>query len=227
VLTAGGDLPATTTRATPLPWFVVLLAALLLEMLLAPIMPMTDGGLRTERFVTAVLLAAILPAVGISGRTLLLIVPALALQLVLVGWSHPAVWTATVSLRLVIFVYAGAMIIRRVLGDQRVTLDTIAGGACGYLLIGMAWGVVYLLIEGFRPDSFVVPPEWRLGPEHDLQAAFIYFSFSTLTTVAWGPVMPLRLAAGALTMVEAVVGQLYLAVMISRLVGLHISQRNT
>jgi voltage-gated potassium channel len=194
-------------------------------MLLAPMLPMTAGGLRGGRMVTVLVLAAILPAVGLSRRTMCLVVPALAFQIVFVGWNHPTIWTVTVVLRLVIFVYAGMLIIQRVLRDERVTLDTIAGGACGYLLVGMVWGVIYLLIEGFQPNSFTVPPEWRLGAEQDLQAAFVYFSFSTLTTVAWGPIMPLRLGAGAVTIVEAVVGQLYLAVMISRLVGLHISQR--
>ncbi len=212
-------------RGAP-PWFVVLLVALLLEMLLSPIMPMSDG-IHAPRIIGLVVLAAILPAVGVTRRSLMLMTPALALQLVSVGSNHPLIWLGTVIARLVIFGYAGAAILRRVLGDRQVTLDTIAGGACGYLLIGMIWGVCYLLIEAFSPGSFNIPPEWRLGPENDLQAACIYFSFSTLTTVAYGPIVPLRLAAGVVAVTEAVVGQLYLAVMISRLVGLHTSQRST
>ncbi|HEV7733537.1 MAG TPA: ion channel [Candidatus Binatia bacterium] len=208
-----------------LPWFVVLLVALLLEMLLSPIMPMSDG-IRTPRIIGLLVLAAILPAVGVTRGSLMLMTPALALQLVSVGSNHPMIWLGTVIARLVIFGYAGAAILRRVLGDRQVTLDTIAGGACGYLLIGMIWGVCYLLIEAYSPGSFQIPTEWRLGPDGDLQAACIYFSFSTLTTVAYGPIVPLRLAAGVVAVTEAVVGQLYLAVMISRLVGLHTSQRS-
>jgi hypothetical protein len=65
------------------PWFVVLLIALLLEMLLAPMMPTTASGLRTARIVTVIVLGAILPAVGISRVSVLVIAPALYLAVMI------------------------------------------------------------------------------------------------------------------------------------------------
>ena len=63
------------------------------------------------------------------------------------------------------------------------------------------------------------------GPGRDLRAALMYFSFSTLTTLGYGDIHPTDPAAGGLCAAEALIGQLYVAIMIARMVGLHTSQR--
>ena len=81
-----------------------------------------------------------------------------------------------------------------------------------------------MLLEVLHPGSFDIPPSWRAGPA-GMVAALIYFSFITLTTVGYGDIHPSWPGAGGLVAAEAVVGQLYLAITIARLVGLHISRR--
>jgi hypothetical protein len=66
---------------------------------------------------------------------------------------------------------------------------------------------------------------WRIGPTGDPQAALVYFSFVTLTTVGYGDITPQWPGAGGLAAAEALVGQLYLAITIARLVGMHTSKR--
>jgi len=65
-----------------------------------------------------------------------------------------------------------------------------------------------------------------VGPGGDLRSALMYFSFATLTTLGYGDIHPTDAAAGSLCAAEAFIGQLYLAIMIARMVGLYTSQRH-
>ena len=103
--------------------------------------------------------------------------------------------------------------------ENEVTLDLIMASACAYILIGLVWAYFYHFVEVLHPKSFTLP--WT--PGDDLWD-FYYYSFVTLTTVGYGDILALTKPARALSILEALTGQLYLAIMISRLVGLHASQ---
>jgi hypothetical protein len=121
--------------------------------------------------------------------------------------------------------YVVAILVWRVLRDRIVTLDTLACAACAYIFLGVVWGDLYVLVEYWRPGSFNIPSSFAIGPERDLRAALMYFSFITLTTVAYGTIHPTDPGVGMLCAAEALIGQLYLAIMIARMVGLHIAER--
>jgi len=110
-----------------------------------------------------------------------------------------------------------------------VDYDTIAASISGYLLIGVLFAVVYSLgnrliedkpfiLNGANETSAV---EFDFGGAGT--ATSLYFSFVTLTTLGYGDFTPTTMPARMLTMAEAIIGQLYLVVLIARLVGLHIS----
>ena len=103
--------------------------------------------------------------------------------------------------------------------ENEVTIDLIMAAACAYILLGLVWAHAYFLVEIFHPNSFK-------GSENmgDDIWNFIYYSFVTLTTVGYGDILAVTKSARALSILEAITGQLYLAVMISRLVGLYASQ---
>lgn len=93
-----------------------------------------------------------------------------------------------------------------------------------YLLLGLLWALGYQLIETLLPGSF------RFMEEHDAAGSFIkhgfaYFSFVTLTTVGYGDITPVHPIARTAAIGEALVGQLYPAILIGRLVSLQISAR--
>ncbi len=111
------------------------------------------------------------------------------------------------------------MILIHIEKENEVTKDLIMASACAYILIGMVWAHFYHFVEVFHPKSFTLP--WT--PGDDLWD-FYYYSFVTLTTVGYGDILALTKPARALSILEALTGQLYLAIMISRLVGLHASQ---
>jgi hypothetical protein len=116
------------------------------------------------------------------------------------------------------------VILYTILDEERVTLDTVFGGICVYLMIGLIWVLAYSIVEYLQPGSFRVdggPLTRPLDPGEFRHAELMYFSFVTLTTVGYGDILAKSTPARALAAAEAVVGSLYLAVFIARLVGLH------
>ena len=203
--------------------FSLLLAGMLLELMLGPFLATTAGGLLAARVLTVIVMLAALSVVGLRRLTLVLFVPTLIVHLVAGHSNAPSVLAASATLRLLFFGYVTVDIVWRVLRDRTVTLDTIAATACAYMLVGVVWGNLYQLVEHLSPGSFDVPSSWTTGAGKD--PVLMYFSFVTLTTVGYGDVKPASLGAGGLCVVEAIVGQLYLAIMIARIVGVHIAQR--
>ena len=114
-----------------------------------------------------------------------------------------------------------------ILGDVlkagAVTADKIYGALCVYLLIGYAWAFGYAILEQLEPGSFSAPTESGATVDYIARVMRMrYFSFVTLTTVGFGDITPQSPAARTFATLEAIMGQLYLAVLVARLVGLHI-----
>lgn len=103
--------------------------------------------------------------------------------------------------------------------ENEVTIDLIMAAACAYILLGMIWAYAYYFLESFHPGSFSI-----FENSTDDLVDFNYYSFVTLTTVGYGDILAITRSARALSIFEAIAGQLYLAIMISRLVGMHASQ---
>jgi hypothetical protein len=108
--------------------------------------------------------------------------------------------------------------ISRVLHHRRVTYETVLGALCAYVLIGLLFAFVYLAIDGFRDAPFFVQP----GP-HD-QGEFLYFSFVALTTLGFGDLSPAVGLPQALTVIEALLGSVFLVTLVARLVTLWVRQ---
>jgi hypothetical protein len=115
-----------------------------------------------------------------------------------------------------------------VLSSTTVTHDTLAGAMCVYLLLGVIWAMMFALIESVQPGSFLVGGESVAdahGGQEGEMAQFLYLSFVTLTTVGYGDILPTTPVARRVAVLEAVVGQLYVAVLIARLVSQRVSAR--
>lgn len=216
---------AAASRFESVPRFGLLLTAMLAEVMLAPVLATSTFGLVMARVATGLVLVAALYAVGFERRTVVAFVVALSAQVVGLALPSSPMIEVAIAVRVVFFSSVIVLIVGRALRDRNVTFDTVAGSACAYLLLGVVWGDLFLLLESLRPGSFEVPDSWKLGVDLTPRTALMYFSFSTLTTSDFGVVNPKSLGAGALCVGEALVGQLYLAIMIARLVGLHVSQR--
>jgi hypothetical protein len=124
--------------------------------------------------------------------------------------------------------YAIVWILSEVFTAKRVTPRTLQQALCVYLLIGMSLAQLYLLIDMVQPGSFRFPnglsdPTASYDMRRRETFELMYFSLVTLSTVGYGDVVPVRSIARIIAALEAVVGQIYLAVLIARLVGLHVA----
>jgi Ion channel len=103
-----------------------------------------------------------------------------------------------------------------------ITWSRVQGGVCAYLLLGMAWASAFQIVEQSQPGSFhfvTVPRDFD-----QLISKLTYFSFCTLTTVG-GDVAPLSPIARSLSIAEAIVGQLFPAILIGALVAMAMRSR--
>jgi hypothetical protein len=122
----------------------------------------------------------------------------------------------------------GGIILTAVLQARRVTVETVAGGICVYLLIGILWALVFTLLLIASPGSFAggglsIQEGAPIFSHRAQLQSLLYYSFVTLTTLGYGDITPMTPPARSLAALEAVIGQLYIAVLIARLVGLSIA----
>lgn len=112
-----------------------------------------------------------------------------------------------------------------VLDDSPVTGDKICGAVSAYLLMGITWTFVYTLFYHWDPGCINVPAEFVSGETVNSTWAF-YFSFTTLTTLGYGDMVPTTPAVQSYAIMEAIFGQIFLAVIIARLIALHITHEH-
>ena len=111
-----------------------------------------------------------------------------------------------------------------------VELDTVVGGVCVYLLIGLCFAMIYRLLFDLAPGAFVTGSEaleGSPGDESSPSIRLLYFSLITLTTVGYGDITPHGDLAQMASSSEALLGQLYLAIFIARMMGLYMGNDRT
>lgn len=110
------------------------------------------------------------------------------------------------------------MVLASVLRAGTITRNQIEGAIAAYLLLGLAWAGAYELVALRDPSAFV-----GLGASGGLQ--WTYYSLVTLTTMGYGDITPVAPAARSLAVAEALTGQMYVAILISRLVALSLQTK--
>jgi hypothetical protein len=110
---------------------------------------------------------------------------------------------------------------------EQVSLDTIIGGVCVYLLIGLCFAVIYILMVDLSPGAFIQGDHAIVRVAADSSAhsvALLYFSFVTITTLGYGDVRPHVEIAQMFAAAEAVIGQLYLTIFLARLIASYVAR---
>jgi hypothetical protein len=125
----------------------------------------------------------------------------------------------------IFLVYVTGSILRVVFQARVVNGNVLCGAACVYLLAGALCGYAFAMLEIVNHDSFTLTAPDMAGKVdlYDEPGWLIYFSYTTLTTVGFGDVLPSSSVARSLAVLEAVIGQIMLVVMMARLVGLHVA----
>jgi hypothetical protein len=109
---------------------------------------------------------------------------------------------------------------RQVLFAGQVDSNSIVGAICVYLLLGLIWAMLYLLVRALDPGSFNGLND---GAWYDSFPDLLYFSFISLATMGYGDITPSLPLSRFLAYMEGIVGQLYLAILVASLVGTKVS----
>ncbi len=157
------------------------------------------------------------------GRPLLFYPAALVALISLVvrwsAWGRPAVefhpWREELALATIVMI--AAIILAQVFGRGPVTIMRIQGAIVAYLLLGFGWAHTYVIAAHFNPNGFSSSVGVLTSPSD-----WMYYSFCTLTTLGYGDIVPTGPISRSLAIGEALAGQLYLAVMIARLVAMQV-----
>ncbi len=204
--------------------FLLLLVTLLGLMVLEPFLFQSTGiKILLDVFLSAILFTSIY-AVSEKKQTaviaVLLAVPKFATTWAFSFITHPLLHLFDSIFGIIFIGYIIVLILAHIFKQKEVTLETIYGAIVVYILIGLMWVFLYNLTEFLHPQSFSFSQALGSESRKDLY----YFSFITLTTLGYGDITPVSNPARSLAMLEAITGQMYLAVLIARLVGTHISQ---
>jgi hypothetical protein len=202
--------------------YTTLLVAELALMVIYPFFTGIDFRRVVFRGAAIVLFAAALYAVLGKGRATIIAfslgLPAIVIRLFNL-LHHASLFTmADEVLGLAFMVYVTSVMVWTIMSDASVTTDTLAGAVSAYMLIGLTFGLAYMLIGHLVPGSFrdTIDPSKQLTP-----AEYTFFSFVTLTTTGYGDIVPWLPHARAFAMLESILGIMYPALLIGRLVGLH------
>jgi hypothetical protein len=149
---------------------------------------------------------------------IVLAIPALFERLVLPTVNARSFFIFNIVLTLVFDVVIVVVIFRHVLAAAQPTPETIFGALCLYLLVGFTFASVYGLVTAFQPNAFYLDPHTNLHNVPD-RFDFIYYSFCTMTSLGAAGITPVSAQARSFSILEAILGVLYLAVLIAGLIG--------
>lgn len=203
--------------------YTVLFYVLLLTMVAVPLIT-TFGltGALIELLLAASLLAAVMPVGAVRSRRRLLIATVLVwVARPMTAWfDHPAFSAMTLGLWTLIALFAAAGALRFAMAATQVDAEHLYAALSAYLLAGIFFGLFYWGLEQIDPGTFP-------GAGTFSRMSALYFSFVTLATVGYGDIVPRTDVARGLAIVEGIGGQLFLAVMVARLVSLYARGRET
>lgn len=201
--------------------YTILFYSLLFTMVAAPVSAsMGLSGNLIELFLATNLLAAVIPMGGGSERRLLLIIVIVSLVLhFATGWLFQApLAAASRMIWTVIALIAAGGALRFAIRARSVDREHVYAALSAYLLAGVFFGRSYWILEQIWPGSFTFAGDFS-------RAGAMYFSFVTLATLGYGDIVPRSDIARGLAVVEGVGGQLFLAVLIARLVSLYAGEK--
>jgi hypothetical protein len=198
--------------------------------LLFVVTPFTGVGLLPSFVPPAVYMLFVLATLVVTSRShlaagIVLISVILSTVGIIIHSDYPSVFTEWLSAggRLVAISALSVVIAKAVFGPGRVTIHRVQGAIVLYFNFGLFFFTLYQLVNVLVANAFSgLPPT---GAEHGSGAALLYFSFSTLTTAGFGDIKPIYPIARNLANLEAVIGALFPATLLARLVSLEIDHR--
>ena len=220
--------------------FYILLTALTLLLFATPVMrgfetfatPILTRIVLTTTFVLMLISAvyAVARTQFVMKLSIVLATPLVVLELITAFYDNEQLLLINYVVSTVFLTFVIVTIVKFLFTTIQVNGNTICAAVCVYLMLGILASMVFSIVVIIEPESFyhnaLFSSEDRaaiLRFEGEQSTESLYFSFVTLTTLGFGDITPKTPAAKMLVAFEAVVGQLFLTVLIARLVGMHIT----
>ncbi len=209
-----------------------LLASLVLLLVALPIAQMLIGGGAGFPLLLALVLVA---AVLVNSHQRGVFVVAAIFGTTAIGGIVVAEYIPSANLRIASQVLGLSLLglttlvmLNSLIHADRVSRDTIVGGICVYLLVGLCFAITFIAMTEIAPGTLTAGGEAIVRNEADPSehaTQLLYFSFVTLTTLGYGDIAPEGQLAQMFAVAEAVIGQLYLTIFVARLVALYVGHR--
>jgi Ion channel len=199
---------------------------LALLLLLAFVLPSLGLERQDERLygnlaTTVMLISGV--AIAWRRRVVFFVASFIAVATLIVRWATllspphaPTIRSEIVTMAVILMLLY--ILLAQIFAPGPVTAMRIQGAIAVYLLFGFFWAHAYAAVASVVPGSFTLP-----GRDMSSVSEWFYYSFVTLTTVGFGDIVPTQAISRSLTVTEVLTGQLYLAILIGRLVGMQIS----
>lgn len=195
----------------------ILFYTLLLTLVALPLVTALQlSGTLIDVFLAANLLAAALPSnPGLYRRFFVATIVIAWLARSLMAWlDHPSLAAVIFGFWTLIALCAAATALRFAMRAQQVDSEHLYAALSAYLLVGVFFGLFYWVIEQIAPGTFITNSSFS-------RMSAIYFSFVTLATLGYGDIVPRTDITRGLAILEGVGGQLFLAVLVARLISLY------
>lgn len=214
------EFPRAALRRLFLQRCFLLFTLLLALVTVSPFMEGARGGYLLAGFNAFIVLAAA-ATVGRTALSFLLVFvlvgAAVSLRFASQEEGQAALFNYALLLHVLIYVSVIGLLLRYVFGPEIMDADRLWGAASVYLMIGILWCFIYALTEITAGAAFLVRGESAQLSLTEL----LYFSFSTLTTIGFGDIAPVTRAGQVAAILEGIIGTLFLAILIAKLVGVY------
>ncbi len=201
---------------------LLLLCSLIILLFISPFVEMTYWG---DLIMTASFTGILLSLVRMvwDHHTMQIGAGLLAACAVILLWAGDAfpqdtIWLLGEALHICLSIVIITFALIGIVQSETVDRDVLIGAVAIYLLIGITWSLIYSLVYGIDPTAF---GDLLDGQPGSYWNQFVYFSFTTLTTLGYGDIVALSPVARMLSVFEAVIGVIFEAMIIARLVGLY------
>jgi voltage-gated potassium channel len=204
--------------------FLFVLVSILCFLILSPLLKGFTGFRNLLDLFLSVIFISSIYAIS-QQRYHLIIATLLVLPFLLGTWVNhlivsPALALTGICSGILFFAFMITTIVSFVFKQNRVTFNVINAAVVVYLLMAMLWALLFILLDTLHPGSFSMVEM----PMQKSNFHLYYYSFVTITTLGYGDISPTSDIARSLAALEAVIGQIYLVVLVARLVGIHIAQ---
>jgi len=187
---------------------------------ISPIMEGARGGYLLAGFNAFIVLAAA-ASVGRTALSFLLVFvligAAVTLRFASQEAGQAALFNYALLLHIIVYLSVIGLLLRYVFGPEIMDADRLWGAAAMYLMIGVLWCFIYAITAIPEAAAFLVRGE----PAKLTLTDLLYFSFSTLTTIGFGDIVPVTRAGQVAAILEGIIGTLFLAILIAKLVGVY------